>query len=453
MNNKISHIIKKFFSEGHQRTIKAKKNIISSVGVKSISVLVNLMLIPLTINYVNPTQYGIWLTLSSVVAWFSFFDIGFGHGLRNRFAEANAIGNVTKARIYLSTTYAVLIIIFLSIWVLFLVINFFLDWSTLLNTSKGSSQELSKLAMIVFSFFCLQMVLKTINTVLIADQKPARASFFDMLAQVITLIIIYVLTITTKGSLINLGLALGSVPVLIFLISSLWFFNGKYRSVAPSLKLIDFSYAKDIIKLGSKFFIIQIAVIVIYQTNNIIITQIGTPMDVTIFNIAYKYLGIALMGFTIVISPYWSAFTEAYVQKDFGWMNSTVKSLRKILYLFFIVLILLVLFSQKMYNMWIGDKVYISYEITISVGVYVLMLIIISLNTQILNGIGKIKIQLLTYSLATIGHIPLALFLGKKLGIIGVIASGSFFYIIISFFAIRQVNLLITDKARGIWNQ
>jgi hypothetical protein len=40
----------------------------------------------MTINYVNPTQYGIWITLSSIISWFSFFDIGFGYGLSSRFA-------------------------------------------------------------------------------------------------------------------------------------------------------------------------------------------------------------------------------------------------------------------------------------------------------------------------------------------------------------------------------
>ena len=47
---------------------------------------------PLTIDFVNPTQYGIWLTLSSLLAWFSFFDIGLSLGFRNRFAQAKANG-------------------------------------------------------------------------------------------------------------------------------------------------------------------------------------------------------------------------------------------------------------------------------------------------------------------------------------------------------------------------
>ena len=52
--------------------------------------LISLLLVPLTIDYLNPTQYGIWITLMSVIAWFNFFDIGLGNGLRNKFATAKA---------------------------------------------------------------------------------------------------------------------------------------------------------------------------------------------------------------------------------------------------------------------------------------------------------------------------------------------------------------------------
>src|SRR5665647_3802680 len=108
---KIRQILTDFFTKGQDRSIKIKKNILASFVIKGLSIAISLVLVPLTINYVNPTQYGIWLTLSSIVAWFSFFDIGFGNGLRNKFAESKATGNTEKAKIYVSTTYAILCII------------------------------------------------------------------------------------------------------------------------------------------------------------------------------------------------------------------------------------------------------------------------------------------------------------------------------------------------------
>src|SRR5438876_10388425 len=84
--------IRNIFQYGHERTIRIKKNIFSSFLLKSASIFIGMIMVPMTINYVNPTQYGIWLTLSSMISWFSFFDIGLGNGLKNKLAAANASG-------------------------------------------------------------------------------------------------------------------------------------------------------------------------------------------------------------------------------------------------------------------------------------------------------------------------------------------------------------------------
>ena len=70
-----------------------------------------LLMIPLALNYLNPTKYGVWLILSSLIAWVNFFDIGLGNGLRNKLAEALASQEFVRARTYVSTTYAILTII------------------------------------------------------------------------------------------------------------------------------------------------------------------------------------------------------------------------------------------------------------------------------------------------------------------------------------------------------
>jgi hypothetical protein len=57
-----------YFTKGNERSVAVKKNIAVSLVLKCISILVSLQVVPLTIGYVNPTKYGIWLTLSSIIA-------------------------------------------------------------------------------------------------------------------------------------------------------------------------------------------------------------------------------------------------------------------------------------------------------------------------------------------------------------------------------------------------
>ena len=100
------------FTNGCTRSITVKKNIAGALVLKCISILISLQVVPLTIDYINPTKYGIWLTLSSIIAWLSYFDLGFAHGFRNRFAESKAKGDIKLAKEYISTTYIVLFLLF-----------------------------------------------------------------------------------------------------------------------------------------------------------------------------------------------------------------------------------------------------------------------------------------------------------------------------------------------------
>lgn len=71
--------------------------------------------------------------MSSIIGWFGFFDIGLGNGLRNRLAEALAKEDLKLARIYVSTTYAILSLIILGVLLLFYLVNPLLNWNKILN--------------------------------------------------------------------------------------------------------------------------------------------------------------------------------------------------------------------------------------------------------------------------------------------------------------------------------
>jgi len=449
----IKTYITNFFTKGHKRSLEAKKNIAASFIIKGFSIIISLILVPLTIDYVNPTRYGIWLTLSSLIVWFNFFDIGFGNGLRNKLAEAKAKGDFSKAQTYVSTTYAFFLLIFATVWVAFFVANYFINWAIVLNAPKEMANELSVLALIVFSYFCLQFVFKTINIVMIADQKPAKSAFFDMLGQAIALAVIFILTKSTQGSLIKLGLALGGIPVLVLILSSIWFYNHEYKLFRPKLSGVKFSEGKSIMGIGIQFFIIQVAALVIFETNNIVIAQICGPRSVTIYNIAFKYFGIISMVFMIIMTPFWSAYTEAYVRGDKLWMIKTLKKLEKILLLFLLGGVLLLAVSKYMFWLWIGDKVQIPMSVSITMLLYFSIFIVLNLYIYIINGIGKIRLQLIFNVTLAIINLPLIIVLGHWFGLTGVIIGNVLTLLPHAIYCPIQLRRLIHGTAKGIWNE
>lgn len=440
-------------TKGHERSVKAKKNILASFIIKGLSIAISLVLVPLTINYINPSRYGIWLTLSSIVTWFSFFDIGFGNGLRNKFAEALARGQDELARIYVSTTYAILSIIIGTVLILFLFINPYLNWAAILNTSPAMAGELTILVIIVFVFFCLRFVFQLINTVLSANQEPAKASFFDFLGSLFSLIIIFILTKTTSGNLIYLGTALSFTPVFVLIISSLWFYSRDYKRFAPLFKYVKFSYARNLMSLGIKFFIIQIAALVLFNTNNIIVTQLFGPKEVTTFNVSFKLFSVITMIFSIIAGPLWSAFTDAYSKNDFDWIKTTLSKMKKIWVLLIICTISILLFSPWIFKLWVGNSVEVPFTLSVAMSSYVIVYIWQTIHVFFLNGIGKIRLQLYLVIFSGLINIPLAIFLGKKLGLVGITLTSTLLFIFMGIIFSIQTKKILNNTAIKIWNK
>ena len=446
--------VQKKLNKGHERSVKAKKNILASVFVRGASVLVSFLLVPLTIDYVNTSQYGVWLTLSSIVGWFSFFDIGLTHGLRNKFAEAKASGDNDAAQAYVSTTYGILALIFCGIWLVFLGVNQFLDWRALLNLPDEVGGEISILALIVFTYFCIQFVLRVVTTVLTADQHPAAASLIDFLGQLLSLLIVVVLVVTTSGSLINLGLALCVSPILVLLGANLFLFSGKYKDFRPVLSKVRLKWAKGLFNLGAVFFAIQIASIIQFQSSNIIIARSFEMTDVTTYNIVYKYFSIINMVFVIFSSPLWSASTEAYVNNDYAWIRGTIKKYNLLTIGLLLLGIIMLLVASPAIDLWLGeDTVEVSFALAFWALVYFGTLVFGETYTIFLNGISALRIQFISSVITPFAYIALVLFFinNLKMGLYAVFVASIIANCYGFIIAPIQYRMIVVKRKKGVW--
>ncbi len=435
------------------RSDNLKKNILLSFTFKGLNILLSLFLVPITMQLISNKDYGIWLTLSSIISWISFFDIGLGNGLRNKLTEAIALRKIKLAKIYVSTTYAVLTIIILLVVILFLFVNHFINWSKILNSNSEVGNDLNFLASIVFSCFSIQFILQILNTVTIANQQPSKSAAISFFINLFTFIIIFILSKTIKGSLLLVGITYSIIPIVVLIIYSYILFHGEYKKIAPSLKFIRFKFAKKITTLGFRFFIIQITAIVIFQTNNIIISQLFGPEQVTPYNIAFKYFGIISMGAAIIMSPLWSAFTDAWTKKDIDWIKKTVIKLQYIWFALIILGLIMLFISPIIYKLWLGNKIQISFEISLWMCIFFLISSWNMIYVQFLNGVGKITLQLLSGIFGTILIIPVSYILADVYGIKGIIITQTLLVLINTLWTYVQYKKIISKTAIGIWNK
>ena len=425
MINRIQTLFKKQFLNKDARSTKALKNIFSSFLIKGVSIVINLALIPLTINYLSPTKYGVWLTISAMLGWINFFDVGLGHGLRNKMAVALAKGEMDKAKSYVSTAYVSITILCVGLFLVFLIINNFLNWNTLLNIPKGMDEDLKTIAVVIFSMFSVQFVFQLINSIFLSTQQSALVSFYNMVANLFSLIAIFLLIRFSKESLFNIAFIFSVIPLIVFGAVNIYYFKTKFKEFAPSFKYYDKEALKDVLSVGVKFFIIQISLLVLYQTSNLLICRYFSPDLVTPYNIAFRYFGIITMGYSIISVPYWSAYTEAYIKQDYEWIKKTIRQTFKIWLLFAAGAILMLVFSEQAYYLWVGDKVKIDFQISLFMMVYVLLVTFGNIFLMFLNGIGNIKMQMIVNVIGMIVFVPLSYYLSVflNLGIVGIIIS------------------------------
>lgn len=435
------------------------KNIVRHIGwslfYRAGSVAANFALVPLTINYLDTENYGVWLTLSSFVSWFSFFDIGLGNGLRNKFAEAKAMGKLEEARAFVSTAYYAIGVISLVAICAFLCVTGYVSWVDVFNASQGLSRELNILLPIIFILFCLRLALKLIVSLYQADQNHSIENKAQFFIQVPSLIVVYGMTMLDHSSLMNFGIAISGLPVLVLLLFNMFGFTTTLKEYKPSFSSWKIEHLREITGLGFQFFIIQIAVLVLLTTDNFIISQVFGPEEVVPYHIAFKYFSIVTIGYSIIVAPYRSSITEAYTRGELDWIKKSVGNIQKLWLGVPLTLFLMVLASEWAYDAWVGDKVVIPLELTLSMMLYVFLHTFNMVYVTFINGVGKIKLQLIASCISILINIPLSVFLAKEcgLGVKGVILATCFTlgYSVVLY--PLQYHKLVNQRATGIWSQ
>ncbi len=447
--------IKNFLVGGDERTSKMKRNTLSMLLIKGISIIISLAYIPMMLKYVDRADYGVLLTLTSIVHWVAMLDIGLGNGLRNSITEDLALQNYDKAKESVSSCYAALTLYVTIIIVIFIFVAPFLSWKSILNAQSNSETELLSLVIIVFISFCVQFVLSLLTSVIYACQIPAFTSYILLATQVLNYVLVYImihfLGITT---ILGIGTATCLVPPIVIVVFSFFLYRKKLAHIAPSIRFIRLKSVNGILSLGMKFFVIQVISIVLFQANNIIITQAVGPEAVVVYNVVYKYIGLIVVIFNIIITPVWSAATDAYVREDYEWMKKTVKYIRKVFWCVLLCGIIMFLLSPVVYRIWLGkDTIDIPYVITGLVLAYCLFEILYKIYGTIINGTGKLHLQMIVTSIIAILYIPFAFFLGRTMGLNGVLIANTIVFFLNYIWSKRQCNKIINQTATGIWNK
>ena len=437
----------------NSRNKMLRNNILFSGFLKIVGLLTSLVIVPITINYLNNEVYGIWMTITSILYWITTFDIGLGNGMRNYLAESLATNDTKLGKKYISTTMLLLSLIALSMAIVLLYPLITINFNNFFNTNAIAGNELRMAVVIAVGFTLMNFVLKNIGMIFVAMQKYAINDLLSISGNVIALIIIYILTKVTTGNLVLVVLAYTMTSCVAFLLAAIPLF-WKHPELKPSLRFFDKSLGKKIVGKGLGFFVIQISsCLVIFGAANFFITQSCGPAAVTTYNIAYKFFNLLVIAYTIILAPMWNAYTDAYVKGDMQWIKATFNKALKFWVLSICGGLGMLLICNLFYKLWIGNMVEVPLSVSASTLVYVCFFNLNNCATYLINGLNKIFVQIIISLAVTALYIISVLAIGGKLGVEGIVLSMAASYAVMSVVHLYQCRKLINGKADGIWNK
>lgn len=404
------------------RSKNVKKNIIYSFLFKAVGVALSFVLLPLTVGYLTDVEYGIWVTLFSVMNWINLLDMGISLGLRNRLAEAVAVDDIEEIRKYIATGILALCVIGSIFFIVFIVLLNTCSLQSVYNTNDIAEDVLYKATLWTGVFVILTFVLSVVNQFYYAWQQAAKTGLISIVNSFIMVLIIYYLTLQPEHNFLYFVYSFGIASVLSKIIFLIDFFR-LHSDVIPRTSYIQLSCISRIMNLGAKFFIIQLSVICIFSSANILITQRLGPEYILPYDVVFKVLGVITMAHGIICAPLWNAYTEAYINKDFPWIKRTI---RKMLFLMIPIgmgIAAIVFSIDSLIEFWLKKDIELPAYLPLLVGIFTFISCMNNIWAYFLNGIGKVDIQMYMSVLALVMVVPLAWWLMGILGVIGMVVS------------------------------
>lgn len=423
-----------------------------SLTAKAITALTVLVSVPLTINYLGAERYGMWMTISSLIAMLSFADLGIGNGLVTSIADANGRDDQAAATQYVSSAVFLLLAVAILVIVLFSIIQGVVPWPRVFNISSGIAIKEASPALAAFVLcFAANIPLSVVERVQLGYQEGFISSLWQSAGSLGGLGGV-LLAIHFHAGLPWLVLAMAGAPVLATFLNGIAQVFWKRPWLRPRWSKMDHYSCSKLANLGALFFILQLLTVIGSTSDNIIIAQIFGASAVAGYAVVQKLFSIALLS-QYFVAPLWPAYGEALARKDYSWARRTLhRSILISVVLGVILAVLLVTFGQSIVFYWVGPHLVPSIALLAGFACYAILGGYGGAMTTFLNQGLLLRRQVGFYSLASIGALILKIVLASYWQMAGVVwatvVAYGLLYAIPAWIIAHQYLIQAQDSAR-----
>jgi O-antigen/teichoic acid export membrane protein len=399
----------------------AWSTLLAGVG-KVISMGTGFISVPLVIGYLSSDQYGMWLTMSSLVAVLGPLDLGIGLGLLTILSDADGRGDRETARRAVATSLTMLLTIAAVVLFLFAAAYAFIPWSRLFNVNTAAAaSDAGPAAAVLVTSFALGLPLGIIGLIQLAHQSNYISSLWAIAGNLGSLAVV-VTVISLHASLPILVVALTGVGLLAALLNGAALFRYQRPWLRPQRRDVDRKLMSPLLRVGGLFMVLQIAGLIGYQLDNFVIAQIMGAGAVQEYAVPVKLFSLAPTLLSFALMPLWPAYRESLARGDWAWISRT---LRRSLLLAAAINIPSALFltfaGPTVLHLWVGDKVHPTFVLMLGLGLWLAMNTLNGPLAMLLNGANAMGFQAACAILMAVGNVTISIFLVYRIGVSGAV--------------------------------
>src|ERR1035438_2793792 len=156
--------------EVHTRGAERNRRAVLTGGVallaRAVQIGTSLITVPLTLKYLGNERFGLWMTISSVLAMASFADFGVGNGVLSNVAKAFGKDDMEGVRKTVSSGFALLNSIAILLLLSFFWTYRFVNWADFFRVASPQARSEAGPALAVFALcFALNISMDVVQRV------------------------------------------------------------------------------------------------------------------------------------------------------------------------------------------------------------------------------------------------------------------------------------------------
>ncbi len=432
-------------TRGQQRLAGIARGASTALLARAVAVLVGLVLVPISIGWVGAESYGAWMTIGSCLAWLQMTDLGIGNGLTNAVAEALGRDDEGLVREHVSTAFWLLSGITAALAIAFFAAWPSVDWGGLFNVHGPVARAQVGTAVAVATAIVLAALpLSIVDRIYAAHHEGAIANAWNIAGSIATVAAVALVARTGAG-LVGLVAVAAGTPALAVLASAIWLVSRHRPALRPGPRHATKASARRIAGQGAQFFVVQVIAVVMFSTDNIIIARVLGAEQVTPYSVAWRLFSLPAL-FVALYAPYLQpAYAEARARGDAAWIARMLKlTLVATAAVTIAIVAPLVLFGQPIVRAWAGAAAVPARSLLLWMGAGALVLAPAGALGCMLNGLGRLRVQMVSGAAAAALNVALSIGLARTHGVSGVMAAT-----VVSYVACIAVPASL-DAVRGL---